>query len=85
MISRVLERDREWGTTTMRPRLLTWLDSFIEASGRAGVLPLLRALAEALRAELGRRWPRTEVPEYPALAGPGSARVQVPRWWQPEA
>ena len=33
MISRVLERDREWGTTTMRPRLLTWLDSFIEASG----------------------------------------------------
>jgi Ser/Thr protein kinase RdoA (MazF antagonist) len=85
MISRVLERDREWGTTTMRPRLLTWLDSFIEASGRAGVLPSLRALAEALRAELGRRWPRTAVPEYPALAGPGSARVQVPRWWQPEA
>jgi len=85
MISRVLERDREWGTTTMRPRLLTWLDSFIEASGRAGALPLLRALAEALRAELGRRWPRTAVPEYPALAGPGSARVQVPRWWQPEA
>ena len=85
MISRVLERDREWGTTTMRPRLLTWLDSFIEASGRAGVLPSLRALAEALRAELGRRWPRTAVPEYPALAGPGSVRVQVPRWWQPEA
>ena len=85
MISRVLEQDREWGTTTMRPRLLTWLNNFIEASGRAGVLPLLRALAEALREELGRRWPRTAVPDYPALAGPGSARVRVPEWWQPEA
>ena len=85
MISRVLEQDREWGTTTLRPRLLTWLNNFIEASGRAGVLPLLRALAEALRAELGRRWPRTAVPDYPALAGPGSARVRVPEWWQPEA
>ena len=85
MISRVLEQDREWGTTTLRPRLLTWLNSFIEAAGRAGVLPLLRALAEALREELGRRWPRTAVPDYPALAGPGSARVRVPEWWQPEA
>ena len=85
MISRVLEQDREWGTTTMRPRLLTWLNNFIEASGRAGVLPLLRALAEALLEELGRRWPQTAVPEYPALAGPGSARVRVPEWWQPEA
>jgi Ser/Thr protein kinase RdoA (MazF antagonist) len=85
MISRVLEQDREWGTTTMRPRVLTWLDSFIEASGRAGVLPLLRALAEALREELGRRWPQTAVPDYPALAGPGSTPVRVPGWWQPEA
>jgi hypothetical protein len=25
------------------------------------------------------------VPDYPALAGPGSVRVQVPEWWQPEA
>jgi Ser/Thr protein kinase RdoA (MazF antagonist) len=85
MISRALEQDREWGTTTLRPRLLTWLDNFVEASGRAGVLPLLRALAQALREELGRRWPQTAVPDYPALAGPGSARIRVPEWWQPEA
>jgi Ser/Thr protein kinase RdoA (MazF antagonist) len=85
MIIRVLEEDREWGTTTLRPRLLTWLHSFIGASGRAGVLPVLRALAEALHEELGRRWPEAAVPDYPALAGPGSARVRVPEWWQPEA
>ena len=53
--------------------------------GRAGVLPSLRALAEALHEELGRRWPEAAVPDYPALAGPGSVRVQVPEWWQPEA
>jgi aminoglycoside phosphotransferase (APT) family kinase protein len=85
MITRVLQEDREWGTTTLRPRLLTWLGSLIGACRRAGVLPSLRALAEALHEELGRRWPQAAVPDYPALAGPGSARVQVPEWWQPEA
>jgi hypothetical protein len=28
-ITKVLEEDREWGTTTMRPRLLTWQSSRI--------------------------------------------------------
>jgi hypothetical protein len=28
-IGRAVEEDRNWGTTTMRPRLLTWLSSFI--------------------------------------------------------
>ena len=73
MLTRVLEKDREWGTTTVRPRLLTWLRSFIDASGRAGVMPVLRALAEALREQLGRRWPEAAVPDYPALAGPWTA------------
>ena len=85
MLSQAIEEDREWGTTTLRPRLLTWLDTFLEAAGRAAVLPALRALATALREELGRRWPRTATPEYPALARPGAARVRVPGWWQPEA
>jgi Ser/Thr protein kinase RdoA (MazF antagonist) len=85
MITRVVAEDRDWGTTTMRPRLLTWLDSLIGACARAGVLPSLRALAQALAEELGRRWPQAAVPDYPALAGPGSVRVQVPQWWQPEA
>jgi hypothetical protein len=35
--------------------------------------------------ELSEAETRTAVPDYPALAGPGSARVRVPEWWQPEA
>ena len=85
MIGEVLEEDRPWGTTTLRPRLLTWLRTFTGAAGRAGVLPRLRALAGALLEQLSSRWPQTAVPDYPALAGPGSARVEVPEWWQPEA
>jgi Ser/Thr protein kinase RdoA (MazF antagonist) len=80
----VLDEDREWGTTTLRPRLLTWLGSFTDAAGRAGVLPRLRAVAGALLERLRSRWPETAVPDYPALAGPGSARVVVPEWWQPD-
>ena len=41
-IAKVLEEDDEWGTTTMRLRLLTWLRSFTSAAGRSGVLPGLR-------------------------------------------
>ena len=85
MITQVLGQDRPWGTTTLRPRLLTWLRSFTGAAARAGVLPRLRALAGALHEQLSARWPDTAVPEYPALAGPGSARVEVPEWWQPGA
>jgi Ser/Thr protein kinase RdoA (MazF antagonist) len=82
-ITRVLGEDQEWGTTTLRPRLLTWLRTFTDAAGRTGVLPRLRALAGALHDELRSRWPETVIAAYPALAGPGSARVEVPEWWQP--
>jgi Ser/Thr protein kinase RdoA (MazF antagonist) len=87
LVNRVLVsgEDPEWGTTTLRPRLLTWLGSFTGAAGRAGVLPRLREVAGALLERLGARWPETAVPDYPALAGPGSARVVVPEWWQPGA
>jgi Ser/Thr protein kinase RdoA (MazF antagonist) len=85
MIGRVLEEDPEWGTTTLRPRLLTWLRSFADAAGRAGLLPRLRAVAAALHDQIGSRWPKTQVPDYPALTRPGSAQVRVPEWWQPEA
>jgi hypothetical protein len=85
LVNRVLgsDEDPEWGTTTLRPRLLTWLGSFTDAAGRAGVLPRLRAAAGALLERLNSRWPETAVPDYPALARPGSARVAVPEWWQP--
>jgi hypothetical protein len=67
-IAQALDRDTDWGPTTMRPRLLTWLDSFIRAARRTGALPRLRSVAEAMREELRRRWPGTVVLGYPALA-----------------
>jgi len=83
-IAKVLEEDDEWGTTTMRPRLLTWLRSFTSAAGRSGVLPGLRVLAGDLHQRLSTRWPEAVIADYPALAQPGAARVQVPDFWQPE-
>jgi aminoglycoside/choline kinase family phosphotransferase len=77
-IGRALEEDRNWGTTTMRPRLLTWLHSFIEAATRTGALPRLRALAEAIREQLRLRWPDAVVPEYPALARRGAPLARRP-------
>jgi phosphotransferase family enzyme len=43
-----LDQDDEWGTTTMRPRLLAWLRTF---TGRAGdgTLPRLQATAAAMQ------------------------------------
>ena len=83
-IAKVLEEDGEWGTTTMRPRLLAWLRSFTSAAGRSGVLPGLRVLAGGLHERLSARWPEAVIADYPALARPGSAQVQVPDFWQPE-
>jgi hypothetical protein len=78
-IGRALKEDSNWGTTTMRPRLLTWLHSFIEAASRTGALPGLRSLAEAIREQLLLRWPDAVVPDYPALARPGAPLAQPPR------
>jgi Ser/Thr protein kinase RdoA (MazF antagonist) len=83
-IAKVLEEDREWGTTMMRPRLLTWLRSFTSAAGRSGVLPGLRVPVGGLHERLSARWPEAVIVDYPALARPGAARVQVPDFWQPE-
>jgi Ser/Thr protein kinase RdoA (MazF antagonist) len=82
-IAKVLEEDDEWGTTTMRPRLLTWLGSFTDAAGRSGALPGLRVLAGELHERLSARWPEVVIADYPALARPGSAQVQIPDFWQP--
>ena len=74
----MLEEDDEWGTTMMRPRLLAWLHSFTSAAARSGVLPGLRVLAGGLHERLSARWPQAVTADYPALARPGSAQVQVP-------
>lgn len=84
VIGRALDEDRPWGTTTMRPRLLTWLRTFTDTASRAGVLPRLADLAAALHDQLSRRWPGLVIPEYPALAQPGAAALPWPDWWPPK-
>jgi hypothetical protein len=80
-IGRDLEEDQSWGTSTMRPRLLTWLGSFSAAAARTGALPRLRSLADELLGQLGGRWPDAVVPDYPALARPGAPLARLPRGW----
>jgi len=82
MLAEALGQDSEWGTTTIRPRLLTWLRSFTCRAGD-GTLPRLQATAGAVHDRLTERWPGLRIPEYPALARAGSALAQVPDGWQP--
>jgi Ser/Thr protein kinase RdoA (MazF antagonist) len=82
ILARALQEDSEWGTTTMRPRLLTWLASFTARDGD-GNLPRLRATAEAMRDRLAARWQGLRIPDYPALARAGSVLARVPDGWQP--
>lgn len=73
-----LDKDAEWGTTTARPRMLTWTASFTAAAARCGAVPRLGAVASALHARLSRRWPDAVLPAYPALAGPGDLVARLP-------
>ncbi len=81
-MGRALDEDRDWGTTTARPRMLTWLRSFTEAAARSGALPRLRSLAVRVREELSARWPDTVVPAYPALGAPGARLAEPPQGWE---
>jgi len=84
MIVRALDEDPRWGTTTMRPRLLTWLRTFTGVASGIGVLPRLADLSAALHDQLSQRWPELVIPEYPALAQPGSVALPQPDWWPPK-
>jgi len=81
-IGRALAEDRDWGTTTARPRLLTWLRSFTGAAERSGALPRLRVVAMAVQEQLSLRWPDSVIPDYPALARPGAPLAKLPRGWE---
>lgn len=83
MIEGALKRDREWGTTTMRPRLLSWTERFAAAAATTRAFPRLRILAEELNDQFRTRWPSAVIPAYPALAGPRSAHATRPEGWEP--
>jgi Ser/Thr protein kinase RdoA (MazF antagonist) len=85
MIERALERDEEWGTTTMRPRLVAWTERFAAVAAATGTFPVMRAIAERLNDRFLSLWPDAIVPAYPALAGPQHGPLaQVPGWWEPD-
>jgi hypothetical protein len=85
MIEGALGRDSQWGTTTMRPRVLSWTRRFAAAAVATGTFPRLRRLAEALTDQLGSRWPDAVIPAYPALADPGSTVAEPPDGWEPDS
>jgi len=81
-LGQALDEDRDWGTTTMRPRILTWLSSFTGAAERTRALPRLGSLAQAIHEQVSLRWPEPVVPDYPALARPGASLARLPRGWE---
>lgn len=81
VVERAVTEDGEWGTTTIRPRLLQWMDAFLAAE--SSELPGLTATIADLRAALGDRWSDARLPDYPSLPTPGDhPTVQAPAWFQ---
>src|SRR5262249_44741646 len=52
-----LAKDERWGLATMRPRLVTRLDTFARLAETRGHLAHTAQLARQVSAELRRRWP----------------------------
>jgi Ser/Thr protein kinase RdoA (MazF antagonist) len=71
LVRNVIDDDRDWGTTTIRPRLLVWLAAAAEACQPS--LPILAATCHQLRQVLGQRWQEPPAPLYPALGGDNGA------------
>ena len=84
VFAEALDRDHEWGTTSMRPRLLAWLRSFTARAGD-GTLPRLQATAAAMLDRLTGRWTGIRIPDYPSLAQPGAELARIPAGWQPRS
>jgi hypothetical protein len=68
VITKVVESDDEWGTTTMRPRLLQWMDSFLTLAAPGSILPATRSVITDLRQVLGDAWPDASAIGFPAFA-----------------
>jgi hypothetical protein len=82
LLREVLLKDREWGTTTMRPRLVAW--------GRAAAgAPTTRffrlaTVAGELIDLCAQRWPEAAIPQYPAFAT-GSPIAVRPPWFEDQS
>jgi hypothetical protein len=82
LIARAWDRNGDdlWGTTTMRPRLLAWVQSILDAPGTTA-FPAFNRLASALAEHAHQAWPGVTVPTYPGFAGPGAPAVEQPPDW----
>ena len=80
-LAEAVDRDNTWGTTTIRPRILTWLRGFASFPASAAVTPRLRELAASMLERLESRWGSARVPSYPALAMPGDVVGTIPDDW----
>jgi hypothetical protein len=83
MIEEALKGDEQWGTTTMRPRLMSWTGRLAAAATATTTLPRLRMVAASLHDRFRSLWPDAAIPAYPALADPRSTPVTLPGWWEP--
>jgi hypothetical protein len=64
-----LKSDIRWGIATIRSRLLWYLNTAIDLTEAARILPGIRATAEVWRTDLRQRWPDSELLGlYPAWA-----------------
>ncbi|HEY3140944.1 MAG TPA: phosphotransferase [Acidimicrobiales bacterium] len=68
VITRVVATDDAWGTTTIRPRVLQWMDSFLTVSASGSAFPALRSVITDLRRAFGDAWPDASPIGYPAFA-----------------
>lgn len=67
LVDHVRTEDQSWGLTTMRPRLLAWLD----ACARQPSFPEAADRAAELANELRSLWGDVSAPPYPAFASTG--------------
>ena len=69
-LDEALEHDDKWGIWSIRGRLLWYLESAIEMTDAANVLPGVNRTAQGWLLELRRRWPdATPLGLYPGFAG----------------
>ena len=71
-MTKLLEADQEWGTGTIRQRLLARLEVVVQATREAHHLEAIGELAEVMSRDLHGRWEREVVPLplYPAFRTP---------------